>query len=183
MTNSFYKGIILSIDTGFCPYSNTKRRFPMNDTFRKVASLCGLRLSYYVTAALLTIAFLCLIPTAYRTASPLYILLSLAVLPSVVKAMFFSNKTAKKKEHALAYPLFCKKYHYDYFTYQSISVSYLLLFILFAAWHISYLSQADIPALLRNLPLLLGSSSLVIRIFAVLGYRLYFRFFPLHAMR
>jgi len=155
----------------------------MNNTFRKVASFCGLRLSYYTTAALLAITFLVLIPTAYISASPLYILLSLAILPSAVKAMFFSSEKYKKKEYALAYPLFCKKYRYDFIACQSMSVSYLLLFVLFAAWHISCASQTDIPALLQNLPLLLAGSSLLIRILAVLGYRLYFRFFPLHAMR
>ena len=155
----------------------------MNNTFRKVASFCGLRVSYYTTAALLAIAFLCLIPTAYLTASPLYILLSLAVLPSVIKAMLFSSDKNKKREHSLAYPLFCKKFHYDYVSYRSMSISYLLLFILFGAWHISYASQAEMPALIRNLPLLLGSSSLLIRLLAVSGYWFYFRVFPLRAMR
>ena len=155
----------------------------MNETFRKVASSCGLRLSYYATAALLAIAFLCLVPTEHLTPSPLYILLCLAALPSVIKAMFFSSGNAKKKEPALAYPLFCKKYHYDYIAYRSMSISYILLFVLLAAWHISYLPQTDNPAVLQNLPALLGSAGLLIRIFAVLGYRLYFRFFPLQAMR
>ncbi len=155
----------------------------MNNTFRKVASLCGLRLSYYTTAALLAIAFLSLIPTMYRTPSPLYILLSLAVLPSVVKALFFSAPKNKKKEYTLAYPLFCKKYHYDFITYRSLRISYLLIFVLFAAWHISYVTSPDTPAIIRCLPALLGSVSLLVQIFAIWGYRLYFHFFPLHAMR
>jgi len=160
-----------------------KRRTPMNDTFRKVAALCGLRLSYYTTAAFLTIAFLILVPTAYLTASPLYILLSLALLPSVVKALFFSSETQKKREPAMAYPLFCKKFHYNFIAYRSMSISYLLLFILLAAWHISYTSHTDIPAIIRTLPALIGSLSLLTRIFGVFGYRIYFRFFPLRAMR
>jgi len=155
----------------------------MNNTFRKVASFCGLRLSYYTTAALLAITFLVLIPTAYISASPLYILLSLAILPSAVKAMFFSSEKYKKKEYALAYPLFCKKYHYTFITYQSMQISHLLLFVLFAAWHISYASQTDAPAFIQSLPLLLGSSSLLTRIFATVGYWLYFRLFPIRAMR
>ena len=155
----------------------------MNTTFRKVAAFCGLRLSYYTTAALLAVIFLALIPTAYISASPLYILLTLAVLPSVVKAMFFTEEKNKKKEYAPAYPLFCKKFRYDFIAYKAMNVSYLLLFVLFAAWHISCSSQQDIPALLQNLPVLLACISLLIRIFAVLGYLLYFRFFPLHAMR
>jgi len=155
----------------------------MNDTFRRVAAFCGLRLSYYTTASLLAIAFLALIPTAYLTPSPLYILLSLALLPSLVKALFFSSETAKKREPALAYPLFCKKFRYNAVAYRSMNISYLLLFILLAAWHISYTSCTGIPAIIRSLPALLGSISLLTRLLGIWGYRVYFRFFPLRAMR
>lgn len=155
----------------------------MDKTFRTVAASCGLRLSYYITAALLAITFLVLIPTLYRTVTPLYILLCLAVLPSITKAMFFSDTKNKKREHDMAYPLFCKKYRYTFITYQSMKISHLLLFVLFAAWHISYASQTDAPAFIQSLPLLLGSSSLLIRIFATVGYWLYFRLFPIRAMR
>ncbi|MBR2221601.1 MAG: hypothetical protein IJ972_01235, partial [Campylobacter sp.] len=81
----------------------------MNYTFSRVASFCGLRLSYYSTATLLAAIFLVLALTGYRTATPLYILLSIAVLPSVFEAMLFSKQT-EKRENALAFPLFCKKY-------------------------------------------------------------------------
>lgn len=155
----------------------------MNNTFRRVAALCGLRTSYYVTAALLAIAFLALIPTAYRTASPIYILFSLALLPPLMKAMFFSSEKSQKREPAMAYPLFCKKFHYNYITYQSMSASYLLLFVLLAAWHISYTLVTEVPDFIGRIPMLLGSISLLTRILSVLGYRLYFRFFPLRAMR
>ena len=70
----------------------------MNYTFSQVASFCGLRLSYYSTAALIAISFLILAPTQFRTASPLYILLTMAVLPSVVKVLFFSSTQKEKRE-------------------------------------------------------------------------------------
>lgn len=152
----------------------------MNYTFSRVAALCGLRLSYYVTAALLAFSFLVLVVTDYRTASPLYILLSLAVLPSLLKAMLFSKET--KRENALTFPLFCQKYHYNASTYKAMNLSYLLILILFVAWHFSYHLGTDTPKLLTQLPFLLAAVSLLIRLLGVIGYRLYFHLFPLKAM-
>lgn len=155
----------------------------MNYTFGRVAAFCGLRLSYYSTAALLAITFLLLSLTEYRNPTPLYILLMLAVLPSLLKAMFFSGKALQKKESHLEYPLFCKKYGYDGKLHNSMNLAYVLLFILFAAWHISYWPVEDIPNPVTALPSLIASLSLLIRIFGNIGYRLYFHFFPLQAMR
>lgn len=154
----------------------------MNYTFLRVASHCGLRLSYYVTAALLAITFLLLVPTEYRTATPLYILLSLALLPSLLKSMFFSGDKAQKRENALAFPLFCKKFHYDFIWYKSMNLAYLLLFLLFAAWHISYSLSTDIPAPVTSLPVFTAAACLLTRILGSIGYWLYFHLFPLKAM-
>lgn len=154
----------------------------MNYTFGRVAAFCGLRLSYYTTAAALGFVFLALVPTEYRTASPLYILLALAVLPSVIRAMFFSSQQEKKRENNLAFPLFCKKYHYNFVMQKSMNLAYLLLFVLFAAWHISYSLNENYPAIITALPTLLAAISLLVRIVGVIGYRLYFHLFPLKAM-
>lgn len=154
----------------------------MNYTFSRVAALCGLRLSYYITAALLALAFLGLAPTEYRSASPLYILLALAVLPSLLKAMLFSGKQNEKRENGLAFPLFCKKYRYDAVSYKSMNLACFLLFILLAAWHISYSRVTEIPGLVSALPALIAALSLLVRILASLGYRLYFHLCPLKAM-
>ena len=70
----------------------------MNHTFSRVAAFCGLRLSYYITAALLAITFIVLILTGYRSATPVYILLIMAVLPSVIEAVFFSKHNEKRRE-------------------------------------------------------------------------------------
>ena len=153
----------------------------MNHTFGRVAAHCGLRLSYYITAALLCIAFFALTLTDYRTPSPLYILLVAAVAPSVLKAMLFEN-TKQKRENAVAFPLFCKKYKYDAVLYQSMNLAYFLLFILFAAWQISYSRSEALPPLICRLPVLLAAVSLCIRLLGTIGYRLYFRLFPLKAM-
>ena len=69
----------------------------MNYTFHRVAAFCSLRLSYYSTIALLALSFLCLALTEYRTASPLYILLTFAVMPGLLKAMFFSGPKKEKE--------------------------------------------------------------------------------------
>jgi len=151
----------------------------MNNTFRQVAAFCGLRLSYYIMAALLIVSFLCLVVTEYKTASPLYILLMLAVLPSLMKAIFFT----KKEESPLAFPLFCKKYHYNSNQYRAMNLAYLLLFVLLTAWHISYISADTLPLPVSILPSLIAGISLIIRILGVIGYQLYFHLFPLKSMR
>lgn len=154
----------------------------MNYTFGRVAALCGLRLSYYITAALLAVSFLGLATTEYRTASPLYILLSLALLPTLLKAMLFSGKQKEKRENELTFPLFCKKYRYDAAMYQAMNLAHLLLVVLFAAWHLSYRLSTDTPALVTSLPTAIAAISLLSRLLGVIGYRLYFHLFPLKAM-
>jgi len=152
----------------------------MNYTFSRVAAFCGLRLSYYITAALLAASFLVLTFTEYRIASPLYILLCLAVLPSILKAMLFSKET--KRENELTFPLFCQKYHYNTAIYKAMNLSYFLILILFAAWHFSYTLGSDKPGIITQLPFLLAAASLLVRLLGVIGYRLYFHLFPLKAM-
>ena len=153
----------------------------MNYTFSRVAAFCGLRLSYYITAAILATSFLVLILAGYRSATPLYILLVMAVLPSIVEALF-SSRYKEKRENELSFPLFCKKYRYDRVRFSSMKIAYLLLFVLFAAWHISYTGHTITPAFIPKLPGVLAAASLLLRILATLGYRLYFRLFPLKAM-
>ena len=154
----------------------------MNYTFTRVASFCGLRLSYYSTAALIFISFLALAVTEYRSASPLYILLTMAVLPAIAETLFFSKQKTKKRENGLSFPLFCAKYHYNEIKFKSMKIAYLLVFILLAAWHISYTNYTTAPAFIRTLPAILAASSLLLRVLVTLGYRLYFHFFPFKAM-
>lgn len=153
----------------------------MNYTFQRVAAFCGLRLSYYASIALLAIAFLVLAVTEYRTPSPLYMLLTAAVLPALIRSMFFPVQ--KEKRENTEFPLFCKKYHYDSTAHKSMNIAFLLLFFLLAAWHISYHSGNEVPALIAALPALFAVIILLIRILSTIGFRLYFHFFPLKAMR
>jgi len=153
----------------------------MNYTFSRVSAFCGLRLSYYITAALVAIVFLALVFTEYRTPSPLYILLAMAVLPAIIETIFFSNQK-EKRENGLSFPLFCKKYHFDSIKFSAMKIAYLLLFVLLAAWYISYTKYTEIPAFIRTLPVILASTALLLRILITLGYRLYFHLFPFKAM-
>lgn len=153
----------------------------MNYTFHRVAAFCGLRLSYYITAALLALSFLALVATEYRTPSPLYILLTVAILPTLIRSVFFTGKIEKREN--LEFPLFCKKYRYDPVAYKSMNLAYLLLFILLAAWHISYHSAETLPVFITALPALIAAVSLLTRILAIAGFRFYFHWFPLKAMR
>lgn len=156
----------------------------MNLTFQRVAALCGLRLSLYTTAALLAVSFFILVATEYRTASPLYILLFLAVGPSLLHTMLFSSQHSekKKRENHLAFPLFCEKYRYSYTFYKAMNLAYLFVFILLAAWHISYIGSAGYPSLITVLPMGTAALSLVVRLFGTLGYRFYFHHFPFRAI-
>ncbi len=155
----------------------------MNATFQRVAASCGLRLSYYGTAAMITLAFLALVVTEYRTPSPLYILLATAILPSLLRTMFFPK--SKEKRENTGFPLFCQKYHYHPDSYKAMSLAYFLVFVLLAAWYISYHTGTgtDTPDFIALLPALIAAISLLTRLLGVIGFRLYFHFFPLKAMR
>lgn len=156
----------------------------MNTTFQRVAAHCGLRLSYYTLAALLTISFLSLLLTEYRTASPLYILLALAFLPSLMQAIFFpKSKKGKRAELPEAFPLFCKKYRYHDLQYKSMCIAYFLIIILLAAWHLSYRFRSTAPVLVTMLPASIAVISLLVRILGSAVYHIYFHFFPLKAMK
>ncbi len=152
----------------------------MQHTFRQVAAFCGLRLSYYTTAALLAIVFFILLFTDYITATPLYILVAAVLLPGIIKSMFFAD--SKKRRNDMAFPLFCKKYHYNFLSSRALNISCFLLFILFAAWHISYRFTEEIPFGVTQLPLWMTAASLLLRLVGTLSYYLYFRLFPWKAM-
>ena len=87
---------------------------------KKVASLCGLRISLYITLALLIISFLTLNLTGYRTASPFYIMVFATILPEWIQMVVFpeSDNKKKKRENQLPFPLFCEKVALDLLVYQ-----------------------------------------------------------------
>ncbi len=156
-----------------------------NYIFRKVAALCGLRISLYITLTLLIISFLALILTGYRTASPLYILIFGAILPEWIQMVIFpeTDKKKEKRENKLPFPLFCQKYHYTTKRHKSTNLACLVLFFMLAAWHISYMNNSSLPSIVRALPSLIAVINLITRLFATITYQIYFTYFPLKAMR
>mgnify|MGYP003309528693 CR=1 FL=1 len=65
--------------------------------FQKVATLCGLRISLYITIALLILSFLVLNFSGYRTASPFYITVFAAILPEWIQMVVFPENNNKKE--------------------------------------------------------------------------------------
>ena len=153
-----------------------------NYIFRKVAALCGLRISLYITLVLLTISFLGLIFSGYRTTSPLYILIFGAILPEWIQMVVFPDSD-KKKEPKLPFPLFCKKYHYSLKRHKAMNLACLIVFIMLGAWHISYWNNTSLPAFVTALPSLIAIINLVTRLLITIAYHIYFTYFPLKAMR
>ena len=153
-----------------------------NYIFRKVAALCGLRISLYITLALLTISFLGLIFAGYRTASPLYILIFGAILPEWIQMVVFPDSD-KKKEKKLPFPLFCKKYRYTTKYHKAMNLSCFILFIMLGAWYISYLNNTSLPAFIPTIPAFIALINLITRLLTTVAYHIYFTYFPLNAMR
>ena len=99
-----------------------------NYIFRKVAGLCALRISRYITLVLLIMSFLILNLTGYRTASPFYILVFTTILPEWIQMVVFPEEHNKKekKESKLPFPLFCKKYSYTIRYHKSMNLSNII---------------------------------------------------------
>ena len=157
----------------------SKKQNKKNYIFRKVAELCGLRISRYVTLALLTISFLGLIFAGYRSASPLYILVFTTILPEWIQMVVFPNLEKEK----YPFPLFCKKYHYTTKYHKSMNLSAFILFLMLGAWHISYHNSTSLPTFVTMLPSLIAIINIVTRLFTTITYQIYFTYFPLQAMR
>lgn len=153
-----------------------------NYIFGKVATLCGLRISLYITLVLLIISFLGLLFTGYRTASPLYILIFGAILPEWIQMVVFPE-SEKKRENKLPFPLFCKKYRYTIKYHKSMNLSCFVLFLMLGAWHISYINSTSLPTIVTSLPTLIAIINLTTRLFTTIAYQIYFTYFPLKAMR
>lgn len=153
--------------------------------FRKVASLCGLRISLYITIALLIISFLTLNLTGYRTASPFYIIVFATILPEWIQMVVFpeSDNKKKKREPRLPFPLFCEKYRYTIRYHKAMNLSNFILFLMLAAWHISYHMNTTLPTIITIIPISIAIINFVTRLLISIIYQIYFTYFPLSAMK
>ena len=150
--------------------------------FQKVATLCGLRISLYITIALLILSFLILNFSGYRTASPFYITVFAAILPEWIHMVVFpeNNNTKEKK---LPFPLFCKKYRYTTRYHKAMNLASIVLFLMLGAWHIAYYNNNTLPTIVMIVPISIAIINLVTRLFTTIIYQIYFIYFPLKAMR
>ena len=153
-----------------------------NYIFRKVAGLCALRISRYITLILLIMSFLILNFTGYRTASPFYILVFATILPEWIQMVVFPEEH-NTKESKLPFPLFCKKYRYSIRYHKSMNLFNIILFLMLGAWHISYYSNNTLPTIVTVIPISIAIINLSTRLFANIIYQIYFTYFPLKAMR
>ena len=156
-----------------------------NYIFQKVAGLCALRISRYITLVLLIMSFLILNFTGYRTASPFYILVFTTILPEWIQMVVFPEKHNKKeeKESKLPFPLFCKKYRYSIRYHKSMNLANFVLFLMLGAWHISYYSNNTLPTIVTVIPISIAIINLFTRLLINIIYQIYFTYFPFKAMR
>ena len=173
-------------------YHERKELVSMNHTnnsnhyiFQKIATLCGLRISLYITLALLILSFLVLNFTGYRTASPLYIIVFAAILPEWIQMVVFPKTENKKgkREDKLPFPLFCQKYRYTIRYHKSMNLASIILFLMLGAWHISYYNSNTLPTIVMIIPLSIAIINIITRLFTTIIYQIYFTHFPLKAMR
>ena len=153
--------------------------------FQKVAALCGLRISLYITIVLLILSFLVLNFSGYRTASPFYIIIFAAILPEWIQMVVFPEPDNKKekRENKLPFPLFCKKYRYTIRYHKAMNLTNIILFLMLGAWHISYHNTNTLPTLVTIIPLSIAIINLLTRLLTNIIYQFYFTYFPLKAMR
>lgn len=153
--------------------------------FQKVAALCGLRISLYITIALLILSFLVLNFTGYRTASPFYITVFAAILPEWIQMVVFpeDNNKKEKREPKLPFPLFCQKYRYTTRYHKSMNLTSIVLFLMLGAWHLSYHLNNTLPAIITMIPLSIAIINMITRLLTIIVYQIYFIYFPLKAMR
>lgn len=156
-----------------------------NYIFQKVATLCGLRISLYITITLLIVSFLVLNFSGYRTASPFYILVFAAILPEWIQMVVFpeSNNKKEKREPNLPFPLFRKKYRYTIRYHKAMNLAHIVLFLMLGAWHISYYNNNTLPTIVMIVPMSIAIINLITRLLTTIIYQIYFIYFPLKAMR
>ena len=156
-----------------------------NYIFQKVAALCGLRISHYITLVLLILSFLILTFTGYRTASPFYIIVFATILPEWIQMVVFpkDNNKKEKREPKLPFPLFCQKYRYTIRYHKAMNLANIILFLMLGAWHISYYNNTTLPTIVTILPISIALINLITRLLTTIIYQIYFTYFPFKAMR
>lgn len=146
----------------------------------RVASFCGLRLSVFSGALLLFVFAFLLVITGNRSASPMYILVAIAVFPYLLRITFFKNK---ETEGSLPLPLFRQKHKYTAEKNTTMNLAFFLLVFLLTVWQYSYSKNTGAPPWVTFVPLAILVAVLLCRILATVIYRIYFHFSVLRTMQ
>ena len=158
----------------------------MKREIRVIANHRALMLSRYFLSILLGIVSLYLGFLRYPV-SPLYILLFLNILPSIIKYAIhdYSNKnrnhfiTAISAEKPFKLENLKAKYKYSKLVYISNSISYLLAIFLLCLWQINY-SNTEIDSIISILPLSILAAGLMSRFLGLFFYRIKLPYDLLH---
>lgn len=161
----------------------------MNLCLYRIASFRGLQLSCYHIAIMLVMSFTALLFTESKTVSPIYILLVLGLLPSLVESVAKSRQARREQQNnkrensTVPFPLLIQKYHYSDNRQTALNFTYIIVLLLIAAWRFNYLLFPVSTQWICDLPVYCIAGSLVSRIVISIGYNMYFRFFPIQSMR
>lgn len=153
----------------------------LSQELNRLAAYRGLMLSYRSLQLLLIAAFLVLALTEQASLSPLYIVLVLALLPLPLESVFRSR--AKKRENDASFPLLSQKYRYTPERHAAYRIVCLIGFLMLLAWRLNYVLFPIGTDWVMLLPILLCAGALCLRIGITLFYRIYFRLFPLRALK
>lgn len=118
------------------------------------------------------------------TASPLYILLFLILLPNILSfaAKDYGEKSQSKllqniiNEQPFLLGTLKKKYKYTKLHYTSNSISYLISIILIGLWQYSFNTQYYLPDYIKYIPAITIASGLAVRLVGIVFYQLKFRY-------
>ncbi len=159
----------------------------INKEIHAIASYRALLISKRFLSAFLLIMALYLGIRRFPV-SPLYILLFLNALPIIFT--FAVNDYYKKGQYKLLKNLveekpfllgtLKSKYKYTKLGYVSNSISYLIAIVLIGLWQYNYNTQYYVSVYLKNIPFLILSSGLTVRLVGIVFYHFKLRYDLFH---
>ncbi len=154
-----------------------EKALAMKKEIKSISGYRALILSKVYICILLTISTLYL--GIHRISnSPLYILLILLILPSIISYVL-QDYTLKKQNHFIINliqepPVLLnslrKKYRYSRVSYLSNQIAYLITVLLICLWQISNMKDMYLSDLLCKLPLLILTTALTLRFLLAILY-------------
>jgi hypothetical protein len=154
-------------------------KLQLNKAVRAIADYRSLMISKYITSAALLISFLYLGYLRYAV-SPLYILIFLYALPPILTFAFtdygkryhFKLLNSFTQDNPNLLTTLRNKYHYTRLNYIANSISYLFMMILLLLWQYSNNRTTFIKSELINIPTIILTGSILLRIIGSAYYRI-----------